>query len=145
MKKTIMMLLILVLFMVAEPAKADFIFGTPTKVPNVNTSSREFNISVSADGLSLYFNSSRPGGIGGIDIWVATRETKDDPWGEPVNLGPPVNTPVNDWGPSISHDSLSLYFDISQSGTSSAVDDIWVATRDAIHGPWGTPENLGPM
>jgi len=143
MKKKISIVLVLALCMVAEIAKADFTFGTPTKVPNVNTSSREFNASISADGLSLYFISSRPGGVGGLDIWVTTRETTDEDWGEPMNLGPTINTPVGEWGVSISSDGLSLYFDTSQSG-SVAINDLWVATRATTDDDWGNPVNLGP-
>jgi len=144
MKKKIVMLLILALCVVSGVAKADFTFGEPTKVPNVNSSSREFNPSISADGLSLFFNSNRSGGLGGIDIWVATRETKDDDWDTPVNLGSTINTTDNEWGPSISSDGLSLYFDISQPGASGAIDDIWVATRATTDDDWGNLVSLGP-
>jgi Tol biopolymer transport system component len=144
MKKTIVMLLILALCVVSGVAKADFTFGEPTKVPNVNSSSREFNPSISADGLSLFFNSNRSGGLGGIDIWVAKRETKDDDWDTPVNLGSTINTTDNEWGPSISSDGLSLYFDISQPGASGAIDDIWVATRATTDDDWGNLVSLGP-
>ncbi len=146
MKKKILFVLILVLGLVTEVAKADFVFGAPTKLgPTVNTSSEEFNASISADGLSLYFISNRPGGVGGRDIWVATRATTDDDWGEPVNLGPTINTPAGEWGVSISYDGLSLYFDTRQSGTSSAINDLWVATRATTDDDWGNPVNLGPM
>ncbi|NIM98071.1 MAG: hypothetical protein GTO24_08345, partial [candidate division Zixibacteria bacterium] len=47
--------------------------------------------SISADGLELYFSSDRPGGYGLDDIYVMTRATTEDDWGEPVNLGPIVN------------------------------------------------------
>ena len=43
-------------------AKADFIFGEPTKVPNINTSSTDALGSISADGLELYIASSHPYG-----------------------------------------------------------------------------------
>jgi Tol biopolymer transport system component len=142
MKKTISIVLALVLCMVAEVANADFIFGEPTKVPNVNSSAEDFNASISADGLSLYFISSRPGGVGGLDIWVTMRETTDEDWGTPVNLGPTINTPAGEWGVSISSDGLSLYFDTSQSG-SLAINDLWVATRATTDDDWGNPVKLG--
>ena len=145
MKKKITIVLVLVFCMVGDIAKADFTFGTPTKVPNINTSFREFKPSISADGLSLYLISNRPGGFGGFDIWVATRETTDENWGEPVNLGSTINTPANEWGVSISSDGLSLYYDISQPGTSAAIDDIWVATRETTDDDWGNPVSLGPI
>ena len=96
MKKRISIVLFLVSCVVAQVAKADFVFGTPAEVPNVNTSSEDFNASISSDGLSLYFISSRPGGVGGRDIWVTTRTTTDENWGEPVNLGPTINTPAGE-------------------------------------------------
>ncbi len=144
MKKKILLVLVLALGLTAEVAKADFTFGTPTNLgPTVNSSARDFNASISADGLSLFFISNRPGGVGGLDIWVTTRETTDDPWGTPVNLGPTINSPVGEWGVSISSDDLSLYFDTSQSG-SSAINDLWVATRATTDDDWGNPVNLGP-
>jgi len=135
--------LVLALGLAAEVAKADFAFGPPTEVPNVNTSSEELNASISADGLSLYFISNRPGGVGGRDIWVTTRETTDHNWAEPTNLGPTINTPAGEWGVSISSDGLSLYFDTSQNG-SAAIDDLWVATRATTEDDWSNPVSLGP-
>jgi Tol biopolymer transport system component len=123
-------------------AKADFIFGPPTNLgPTVNSSSNEFYKSISSDGLSLYFCSNRPGGVGQKDIWVTTRETMDNPWGTPVNLGPTINSSANDGGVSISSDGLSLYFSSTRYRGNYA--DLWVTTRDTIYDPWNTPENLG--
>jgi hypothetical protein len=139
-----LVIFILVLDLAAQVAKSDFVFGPPTEVPNVNSSSRDFKPSITADGLSLYFISNRPGGIGGFDIWVATRETTDENWGEPVNLGSTINTPDNEWGVSISSDGLSLYYDIKQPGASGAIDDLVVATRKTTDDDWGNPVSLGP-
>jgi hypothetical protein len=137
-------ILVLALGLAAEVANADFTFGTPTNLgQTVNSSAREFNASISADGLSLFFISNRPGGVGGLDIWVTTRETLDDEWGTPANLGPTINTPVGEWGVSISSDGLSLYFDTSQSG-SVATNDLWVATRATTDDDWSNPVSLGP-
>ena len=44
----------------------------------------------------LWILEAAPGGKGGYDLWVATRETRNDPWWEPVNLGPTVNHLAND-------------------------------------------------
>ena len=99
--------------------------------------------SISADGLSLYFSSDRPGGVGPESLWVATRETKEDPWGTPVNLGPTVNSSANDWMPSIAANGLSLFFNSNRSGGYGRWD-LWVTTRETIHDEWGPPVNLGP-
>jgi hypothetical protein len=151
MKKIILIILVLALCVVGKVAKADFIFGTPTSLgETVNSSYNDFNPSISADGLSLYFISNRTGGIGGTgmydgcDIWVTTRETTDDPWGIPENLGPTINTPGGEFGVSISSDGLSLYFDMWQPGSSNS-EDLYVATRATIDDDWSNPVSLGPM
>lgn len=51
---------------------------------------------LAADGVTLYFSSNRPGGLGDNDIWMAKRlDSTWQKWSEPVNLGSPINTP--DW------------------------------------------------
>src|SRR3989442_11270003 len=57
---------------------------------------------LSKDGLSLYFASSRPGGLGRNDLWVAQRPSRDDAWGTPQNLGPNVNSGGDDFAPNFS-------------------------------------------
>ena len=48
---------------------------------DLNTASLDGCPIQAPDGRSLYMASNRPGGKGGLDIWVATREKKSDPWG----------------------------------------------------------------
>jgi len=141
-------LIILVVIITSRHANADFIFGTPINLgPTVNSISNEQAPSISADGLELYFSEYhgapyRAGGQGQSDIWVTTRQIKDDPWGVPINLGPVVNSSVRDEHPSISADGLSLYFGSNRSGGSGA-EDLWVTTRETKDSPWSKPVNLG--
>jgi len=111
--------------------------------PIVNTSSFDWGPSISADGLSLFFDSTRPGGHGGFDIWVTTRKTVDDNWDAPVNLGPAVNSPSDEGAVSISTDGLALFF-ISDRPGGYGLHDIWVTWRTTTHDPWSVPVNLGP-
>jgi len=62
MKKTISLVLVLALGLTAKIANADFTFGTPTNLPNVNISAQEFAPEISADEFDLYLMSDRPGG-----------------------------------------------------------------------------------
>lgn len=127
-----------------ERANADFTFGTPTNLgPNVNTSHGEAPGCFSSDGLEMYLISDRPGGYGGWDIWITTRETIDDDWGTPENLGPPVNTGQLDALAYISGDGLVLYFNSDRPGGRGDFD-LYLATRETKDADWGTPVNLGP-
>ncbi len=78
--------------------------------PKVNSVYDDGNLSVSSDGLELYFASNRPGGYGGDDLYVSKRATTQDPWGDPVNLGPAVNSPADEAAPCLSPDGLLLFF-----------------------------------
>jgi len=127
-------------------ARADAapIFGNPTNLgPTVNSSVEDSGPCISADGLSLYFQSRRPGGLGETDVWVTTRKTENEPWAPPVNLGPPVNTTASDQNPRLSADGLELYFTSDRPGGSGDLD-IWVTQRKAKNDPWSSPVNLGP-
>ncbi len=91
------------------------------------------------DGLSLYMASNRPGGVGGLDIWVATRAHRGDPWGAPVNLGAPVNSPQDDFCPSPTRGPRFFFVSTRPGGCGDA--DVYVTRlRD---GQWDAPANLG--
>ena len=63
--------------------------------------------SVSADGQTLYFASNKPGGQGGMDIYVSV--LKDNKWQDPSNVGALINTPLNEVFPFI-HADGTLFF-----------------------------------
>jgi Tol biopolymer transport system component len=132
---------------VTTRATTDINWGTPVNLgPTVNSSSTDSGPSISADGLSLFFHSWRPGGHGGGDLYVTTRVTTKHPWRTPMNLGPPVSSSYDEILPSISSDGLQLYFsewEVLRPGGYGG-SDIWVTTRETISSPWGTPVNLGP-
>jgi serine/threonine protein kinase len=111
--------------------------------PMVNGPGFEQAPRISADGLSLFYGSNRPGGSGGWDIWIATRQTRDTDWSRAVNLGSTINSSAGDSTPVISIDNLSLFFGSNRPGGSGNVD-LWLTTRETPHDDWGTPINLGP-
>ena len=67
----------------------------------------------------------------------------DFTFGEPTNLGPTVNSPEHDYGPSISADGLALYFHSNRPGGYGDYD-LWVAKRPTTNDSWEEPFNLGP-
>lgn len=110
--------------MVSTRADRDAAWSDPVFVPGVNTSSNDNGPSATEDGLVLVFASNRPGGIGGFDIWMATRVTTLDVWGVPVNVTS-VNTPGVEASPCIVGDGLAIYFTSNRNGSF----DLFVATR----------------
>lgn len=115
-------------------------FSTPIPLnSNVNTPEYwEGSCSISADGKFLYFSSERPTGLGGRDIYVS--EWKDDDWGPAVNLGPKINTPLDDDAPFIHPDGVTLFF--SSKGHMSIGDyDIMFATK--TEDGWQEPKSMG--
>lgn len=113
--------------------------------PVINSSFGDNNATLTPDGLSLYFASDRPGGLGLTDLWVARRASLDSPWEAPVNLGAPVNTPFADGAPALSIDGHLLFLHSNRPGGRGG-NDIWLARRSGSTDDvdWEAPVSLGP-
>jgi hypothetical protein len=70
----------------ARRAQSSAPFDAPALVTAVSTSAFETSSAISADGLTLWVGSDRPGGLGDLDIWMSTRPTRGAAWSAPVNL-----------------------------------------------------------
>jgi len=110
--------------------------------PAVNSAAWDLSARESADGLTLLFHSQRSGGLGGEDIWMSTRATKNAPWGKPVNVGAPVNSGANDGEAVLTPDGLTLFFCSDRAGGIGNYD-LWVTTRRSTNHAWGPAINLG--
>jgi hypothetical protein len=102
---------------VSQRASVDDPWGAPQNLgPTINTGAVDFSPAFSRDGHWLIFNSDRPGGFGGADIWASHRiDIHDDfAWEPPINLGPGVNSQYEDSGPTLFEDEengiTTLYF-----------------------------------
>jgi hypothetical protein len=124
-------------------------WNPPTNLgPTVNSSYNDSYPTVSSDGLTLYFSDAysgtpRPVGLGGGDIWMTTRPNRNAPWGEPVNLGAPINSSTLDMSPTISGDNLILIFTSNNRAGGRGSWDLWMSTRADVQDPWDPPVNLG--
>ncbi len=95
---------------------------------------------ISPDGLTLYFVSDMPGGLGENDIWKVTRDSEGGGWGEPKNMGEEINSAGNELYPFV-HSDGTLYFS-SDSRVGLGGLDIFKATIDETGG-WMI-ENMKP-
>jgi len=82
-------------------------------------------------------------------VFVLTLAVKvangDFTFGQPVNLGPTVNSPQDDFGPEISANGLNLYVATERLG-GQGYTDVWVSTQPAKNDEWGPLVPLeGPL
>jgi hypothetical protein len=114
---------------IAKRPDTDSSWGTPVKVPNINSNNNDRHGFISPDGHWLYFASNRPGGLGGYDIYVSWRKhvNDDNGWQTPVNLAA-VNSTGFEVGPRIFEDESGvthLYFNHAPSP--STIADIYTS------------------
>jgi hypothetical protein len=111
--------------------------------PDLNTSALDGCPIQSRDGRSLYMASNRPGGKGGLDIWVASRGSRSEPWGAPENLPEPINSAADDFCPTpINGKGLLFVSRRVVAGVTCGLGDIYFARDNPAHG-WSEPEHLG--
>lgn len=105
---------------------------------NINTDAWEGSCSISSDGRLLYFASERPGGLGERDLWVSEKVNGD--WGPAQNLGPTINTTLNEDAPFIHPDGITLFFS-SQGHKSIGGYDIMYSVKQ--ENSWIEPLSMG--
>lgn len=93
---------------------------------------------VSEDELTMYFAADLPGGFGGKDLYVVTRDRKSRAFGKPKNLGPKVNSVGDDMFPTLRSDTV-LYF-ASNGHPGMGGLDIFRVVK--VGDTWGTPVNM---
>jgi hypothetical protein len=106
---------------------------------NINTKHWESHGYITENGEMLIFASDRPGGFGGLDLYVSKKINGD--WGPAVNLGPEVNTPFNDDKPFLINGGKTLFF-CSQGHYNMGGYDIFRSDLQS-NGLWSEPLNLG--
>jgi len=106
----------------------------------VNTLFWESQPSLNADGRTLFFSSSRPGGFGGKDLWF-TKMNDRNLWSDPINMGKIINTDGDEMSPFIHFDGRTLYF-ASDGRVGMGGFDIYM-TRMNTDSTWTEPINLG--
>lgn len=107
----------------------------------INSKYLETSASISADGNTLFFASDRPGGEGGLDLYMA-RILPDGNWGLAQNLGPTINTRYDEDFPQLSNDGNTLYFSSNGfpgMGGADLFHSDWYPELNS----WSVPVNIG--
>jgi len=132
------------------PVAAEGPYGAweaPTPVAEVNTAAHEGCPIESPNGKQLFIASTRGGGFGKNDIWVAERGKKSDAFGPMVNLGAAINTADQEFCPTPLGGGWLLFVSDRTAcgatpGMNPPVGDIYI-TRQRNDGTFDAPQNLG--
>ena len=98
-----------------------------------NSSASDNRPSVTRDGLTIFFDSTRSGGLGGPDIYYATRSSASQPFGPAIQLIG-LSSSEFDARATISKDGSFITFSSVRAGNESPAPDIWYATREKATG-----------
>jgi hypothetical protein len=103
-------------------------WSKPEPIDNINTPLDELGPELSDDLTLLYFYSDREGGQGNYDIWVSA--WSGSYWDKPVNLGPAVNSPFNEYDPALTPGDDRLFFSSNrpQNLPDESMSKSWQAT-----------------
>jgi hypothetical protein len=118
-------------------------WGAPALVPGISSASNEFSISVTADALTMFLATDRPGGLGLRDLWVSNRNCASCSWGPPVPV-PELSSVSSEEHPAVSADGLEIVFTSQRTGSVGLLA-LWSSTRTSRGAPWSTPARLAEL
>lgn len=116
-------------------------FSNVTRISMLSSAQGEYAPFVQTGALRVVLTSSR-NGTTGDDLWIATRVTSTDPWGN-ANLVTELSTSVKDANAWLSQDGLTIVFSSDRPGSTG--EDLWRATRASMSLPFGTPVRLATL
>lgn len=106
---------------------------------HINTPYWESHAFISEDGNQIIFSSDRPGGHGGLDLYISKKVNGQ--WGPAKNLGSDINDFLNEDRAFLINNGKTLFFS-SQSHQTLGGYDIFRSELQA-DGSWSSPGNLG--
>jgi hypothetical protein len=102
--------------------------GPPLLLAELSSPQLDLTPAVRGDGLEIIIGSTRPGTLGGLDLWRSFRKSVDQPWSTPENLGPTINTEFLEAFPALSFDGEALLFQSARPGGFGG-SDLYMSTR----------------
>ena len=127
---------------VATRPDLDTPWSTPAVVAELSGPAFETTPEVSGDGLTMYFATDRPGGLGNTDLWISERPSRGAPWGAPIPV-PSLNSSTVDGAGGFTADGLSIV--IGSERKANTDYDLYASTRPDTASAWSTPVELAVL
>ncbi len=119
-------------------------FGTATKLANINSTANDWDMTVSADGLTMVFGTLRNTNMG-TDLYIATRSSTLADFGTPsaasINSNVDMNT-NDDAQPFLTVDGQELWWSSNRAGGAGG-HDFYFSTITG--GSFGTPTRVAEL
>ena len=126
---------------VSDKSSGDW--GSPKPLDNnINSKAFESDAYITPDGLKIIFSTAKYSEDGTLDLYMATRTSKDGDWGTAKTMGGAINTKFDDDSPYLSKDGKTLYFSSRGHNTMGGYD-IFKSQYDSLSRKWGQAENMG--
>jgi hypothetical protein len=115
------------------------VWSAPEQVPALEPATTP---ELSGDGMTMYLASSRPGTLGGNDIWVATRDAPGAAWMAPRHVDE-LSTTADETNPTPSSDQLAIL--LARRPAPGQAVDLYAAARETAVAPWSPPQQVGEL
>jgi len=117
-------------------------FGAAAQISGINSTADDRDEYLTSDEKTLVFGSTRTGGAGGFDLYVAERPGTGA-FGAPTPITE-INTASNETLPVLGDDRLTIYFLSDRTGGKGG-SDIWMARRTTPTGTFGAAQNVAEL
>ena len=116
-------------------------WGPPHAVAELNTSGyQDTTPGIEGDGLTIWFASTRPGGVGQYDLYKSTRPDRTSAWTVPAAVTE-LNTMSQEVAPQVTQSGLLMVAETDRPGGAGG-HDLYQTTRATVNDPWGTLEPI---
>jgi hypothetical protein len=123
-------------------AAPDAAWSAPRPATELNSEHRETGIALSADGLTVWFSSDRPGGKGGLDVYSASRASRSAAFAEVKRIDE-LSSDGDDLVSAVDVASETLY--LARRDDEDDDYDLYLARRAAPGQPWGQREAIASL
>jgi len=114
----------------------------PEPAAELNTESRETGIALAPDALTIWWSSDRAGGAGGLDVYMATRASRSDPWSSAL-LVAELSSAGDDLISAVADGERTVL--LARRDDDEDDYDLFTAQRPERDQPWDAPQPIAEL